>query len=144
MPPKATTSLNTGNHSSRASVKARQAAQQAFLALHINKDGPYKKQLPDPMDFESLPLSSLRKARDLYGLNTPSCHSFEGELLNSKIGKKTYSYKNNKDARVSKKELADDVKKYVMEQPIRETEVIVNFLYAVHHKGMFIFLFFTM
>ncbi len=123
---------STNSHS-RSSAKAKQAAHQAYLDLYVTKDGPYKFPVPKPMDFDSLPLPVLRKYNYLHGLNTPSALSHNGSLLDSEIGRRTYSYKHKN--RISKKELAGAVKNHVLSQPVRESEIIVDFLYAVHNQS---------
>ncbi|ODQ65586.1 hypothetical protein NADFUDRAFT_50872 [Nadsonia fulvescens var. elongata DSM 6958] len=93
---------------------------------------PPTEIIVDPMDFESLPLDSLRKYKTLYKLSTPSALSHDGFLLNSAVGKKTYSYKHQN--RVTKAELAAATKKHFMAQPVRESEIIVDFIYAVKNQ----------
>lgn len=85
------------------------------------------------MDFETLPLSALRKYRSIYKLSTPSAQSMNGYLLGGSIGKKTYSYKHS--SRVSKSELAAAVKRHFMNTNTKESETIVDFIYSVRKQG---------
>jgi hypothetical protein len=89
----------------------------------------------DPMDFETLPLSALRKYRIKNKLAIRSPLSLNGYLLDSSIGKKTISYRNR--TRASKYEIASQVKKHFVNQPVRETETIVDFVYAIKRQGMY-------
>jgi len=129
---------NTNNNStnSRASTKARNAAAQAaqaeLLARHIHSNGPKEKEIVEPLDFDSLPNKTLRKYRDHYNIPVKSSLSTDGYLLASEIGKKSYSYK-NKD-RVSKPELSSAVKKHFLNQTVKESEIITNFIYKVNNQ----------
>ncbi|ODQ82618.1 hypothetical protein BABINDRAFT_29629 [Babjeviella inositovora NRRL Y-12698] len=129
----------TGTSSaSRATAKNRtavQQAQQAFLAKHINSNGPNDQPIPSPLDFESLPTEALRKYKKKFGINVPSSLTISGYMLASEAGKKTYSYK-NKD-RITKTELASHVKKHFMNQQCRESEIITNFIYKVNNQGTY-------
>ncbi|ODV98245.1 hypothetical protein PACTADRAFT_48040 [Pachysolen tannophilus NRRL Y-2460] len=123
---------------SRASVKARnqalQQAQKEFLAKHINSNGPQDKVIPEPLDFENLPNKSLRNYKKMYLKNHDIKDSLTmyGYLLESDIGKKSYSYK-HKD-RIAKPELAALCKKHFMGMNVKESEVITNFLYRVKNQ----------
>jgi histone deacetylase complex subunit SAP30 len=126
---------NVNTHS-RATTKARNAAAQAaqaeLLARHIHSNGPYDRKIVDPLDFETLPDSVLRKYKDHYNLNKKSSLSQEGYLLGSELGRKTQSYK-NKD-RIAKPELASAVEKHFMAQHPKESEIVTNFLYKVNNQ----------
>ncbi|KAH3678300.1 hypothetical protein WICPIJ_008850 [Wickerhamomyces pijperi] len=143
MPPKSTNRDNTVSDTesktsnSRSNAKARNsAAQQAqaeLLARHIHANGPNEKPIIEPLDFDSLPVHTLRKYRDHYGLSgTESCLTGSGYILQSKAGEKTYTAKNS--SRVSKLELAANVKKHFLSTNVKESEVITNFLYRVNNQ----------
>lgn len=129
---KQSSNLRAHTKARNAAAQAAQAAQAALLARHINSNGPQDKAVQDPMDFESLPDESLRKYRDQYNLPVKSSLSQEGFLLTSEIGKKSLSYKSRD--RVTKAELAENVKKHFLSQPVRESEIITNFLYKVNNQ----------
>ncbi|KAK9466173.1 hypothetical protein V1512DRAFT_24522 [Lipomyces arxii] len=86
----------------------------------------------DPVNFETFPVSALRKYRTTYRLNLPSALSFEGELLKSAAGKKTYSYKHTN--RIGKEELAGNIKRHFTALPARDSEMIAAFLYTTKHQ----------
>lgn len=89
----------------------------------------------EAMNFDTLPLDSLRKYKSLHKLPTPSALTPNGYLLSGVMGKKTWSFKHR--TRVNKPELAAAAKKHFMAQPVRESEIIVDFVYAVknHDKA---------
>ncbi|KAG5359721.1 Transcriptional regulatory protein [Yarrowia sp. C11] len=89
----------------------------------------------EAMNFDTLPLESLRKYKSLHKLQAPSALTLNGYLLSGPMGKKTWSYKHR--TRVNKPELAAAAKKHFMAQPVRESEIIVDFVYAVknHDKA---------
>lgn len=134
--PSASETEANANPNSRASTKARNAAAQAaqaeLLARHIHSNGPLDKPIVDPMDFSSLPDDTLRKYSHMYKLPNDSALTMAGYLLESETGKKTHAFKNK--TRVSKPELASTVKKHLLAQPIKESEVITNFLYKVNNQ----------
>jgi histone deacetylase complex subunit SAP30 len=141
MPPKInrdqSVSENEGKSAnSRASTKARNAAAQAaqaeLLARHIHSNGPNEKVIEDPMDFDTLPDQTLRDYKELYHLPMKSAYTMNGYLLASDIGKKTLSYKNRD--RVAKPELAAAVKRHMLSQPVKESEIVTNFLYKVSNQ----------
>lgn len=122
---------------SRASQKARnaaaQAAQQEFLLRYINSNGPQDKARTDPLDFNTLSDDALEKYRKHYGLNCPPAMSLNAYILGSEIGKKTYSYKVNED-KITKSDMANQVKKSFLALPCRENEIIACFLYKVKNQ----------
>lgn len=87
---------------------------------------------PDPLNFETMPLETLRKYKQYHKLSCPSAASWSGYLLNSTVGRKTHSFKSS--GRVSKQELASSVKKHFMSQNVRESDTIVEFIYSVKHQ----------
>lgn len=125
-----------GNSNSRASTKARNAAAQAataeLLAKHIHSNGPQDKKPVDPLDFDQLSTEELRRYKAHYQLPIKTSMTMPGYLIGSSTGKKTYSFK-HKD-RVSKHELSGAVKKHFMAQPVKESEIITNFLYKVNNQ----------
>ncbi|KAK9458143.1 hypothetical protein V1511DRAFT_491857 [Dipodascopsis uninucleata] len=86
----------------------------------------------DPLNFESFPVRALRKYKTTYNMPGLSSISEAGALLNGSVGKKTYSYKHRN--RISKEELAGNVKKHFTAQTTRETEMIACFLYATNNQ----------
>ncbi|KAK9480015.1 hypothetical protein V1514DRAFT_327123 [Lipomyces japonicus] len=86
----------------------------------------------DPIDFETFPRAALRKYKAAYNLSTPSSVTFSGSLLDSSVGKRTYSFKHRN--RVSKDELASDVKRHFTSVPVRETDMIAGFIYAAKYQ----------
>ncbi|KAK9470306.1 uncharacterized protein V1510DRAFT_423390 [Dipodascopsis tothii] len=86
----------------------------------------------DPLNFDTFPVTALRKYRTSHNLTTPSALSNDGMLLNGSIGKKTWSYKHR--TRVPKEELASAVKKHFQAQNVRETDMIAGFLYSVKNQ----------
>lgn len=84
------------------------------------------------MDFDTLPDRSLRRYKELYHLPVKDSMTMNGFLLGSELGRRTFSYK-NKD-RVTKPELAGLVKRHVFSQPVKEAEIITNFLYKVNNE----------
>ena len=121
---------------SRASTKARNAAAQAaqaeLLARHIHSNGPNDRPPLDPMDFETLPIKTLREYKDLYHLPLEDALTMNGYMLESETGKKTWSYKHKN--RVTKPTLAAAVKKHFVSQPVKESEIITNFLYKANNQ----------
>lgn len=89
----------------------------------------------DLVDLESLPVETLRKYRQVHKLSAsiPSALSHDGYLLNSAVGRKSYTAKHT--SRVTKHELATVVKKHFAQQNVRESEVIVDFIYSVNRQG---------
>ncbi|CDK27101.1 unnamed protein product [Kuraishia capsulata CBS 1993] len=135
---------------SRSSTKARnlalQQAQKEILSKHINSNGPQDKPLVDPLDFESLPNESLRKYRELFLLPNPeeypnvprediipTSFSRHGELLRSKLAQSTLSAKRGN--RISKNDLANVVKSHYLNTPVKESDIITNFIYKVINQG---------
>ncbi|CUM65302.1 uncharacterized protein PRCAT00002937001 [Priceomyces carsonii] len=124
--------------SSRSSTKAKNAAaqqaQQEYLSKHINSNGPQDAPKVDPLDFYSFDCKTLDKYVRTYGLNLPPTMTIDGDILQSDIGKKTYSYKHSNKNRVSKLEQSNNVKKHFMNLPCRENEIITNFLYKANNQ----------
>ena len=81
--------------SSRTSQKARNQQtlqqQQAYLQKHINANGPKDKPKIDPLDFERMDEATLLRYKDRYNINLPRPESLNSDILNSEIGKKTFS-----------------------------------------------------
>lgn len=124
---------------SRAANKARnavaQAAQLELLSKHIHSNGPKDKPKVNPLDFLSLDEDSLHRYSLKYGLSLPKIQSINDNILQSEIGKKTYSSKKaSLDSRISKPEYASHVHKHFMAAPCRENEIVANFLYKVKNE----------
>jgi hypothetical protein len=60
--------------------------------------------------------------------------TLSGYMLDGSVGKRTVSYKTCK--RVPKSEVVMQVKRHFLTQTIRETDVIVDFIYSVKRQGM--------
>ncbi|KAG7193334.1 uncharacterized protein KQ657_000750 [Scheffersomyces spartinae] len=121
--------------SSRTSQKQKNLqAQQEFLAKYIHSNGPKNTPPTHPLDFEALPTLALEKYNVKYGLRLPQPLSLTADMLNSELGKKTYSYKKNNRGKISKPELANEVKKHFLALPAKENEIITNFLYTVKNQ----------
>ncbi|BFZ62950.1 hypothetical protein YB2330_004062 [Saitoella coloradoensis] len=99
------------------------------------------KEVP-PLDFTSLPLSTLRKYRHTYNLAfTPTTYpsALYGPLLNPSqnlnnareytMVKRSTTYHGS-----VKDELAGVVRKHFVAMPIKDNDVIVNFLYSVKNR----------
>lgn len=141
--PESTRNNNSSNvaSSSKTSQKAKNQAalqaQQMFLSKHINSNGPNDKPKVHPLDFESFDDSTLMRYSEKYGLNVPIPESVNFDILNSEIGKKTYSKRNKLRQninRVSKPELAAHLKNHFMSLPSKENEIITGFLYKLKHE----------
>lgn len=115
-----------------------QQAQQDFLSKYIHSNGPQDKVKIDPLDFTQFSSEELNHYSAKYGLNYPECESLKSEILNSEIGKKTLSFKKKTRGRrvekIEKYELASGVKQHFLSLPVKENEVITNFLYKVRNQ----------
>ncbi|KAG8202782.1 hypothetical protein GWM34_02414, partial [Candida africana] len=128
---------------SKISQKARNQLalqqQQQYLAKHINSNGPQDKPKLQPLDFTTYSDTALLKYSERYGFhNFSRIDSLNSDILNSEIGKKTYSKrskKNQKDTgRISKLEIANHVKNHFSSLPAKENDIITGFLYKVKHQ----------
>jgi histone deacetylase complex subunit SAP30 len=98
-------------------------------------------QHTDSEDFvriDDLPVETLRKYREVHKLENQvsSALSHNGYLLrnnSTSIAKRTFTAKHTN--RVSKHELAAVVKRNFNQQTVRESEVIVDFIYSVNKQG---------
>ncbi|CAH6720756.1 transcriptional regulatory protein Sap30p [[Candida] jaroonii] len=123
-------------HKSRHAVAAQMQAQQEYLSKHINSNGPKDKPKIDPLDFDTLPIQSLNNYSRFYNLNQHAV-SVHADILYSEIGKKTSSYKKNlsKVSKIDKVELSSNVKKHFTNLPVKENEILTNFLYKVKNDN---------
>uniref|UniRef100_A0A060THF2 ARAD1D38170p n=1 Tax=Blastobotrys adeninivorans TaxID=409370 RepID=A0A060THF2_BLAAD len=103
--------------------------QQGPTNAQLDPNGPEADQPGDPLDFDTLPLSALRKYRTAHRLQVPSALSWPGYMVHGGIGKKTSSYKAS--TRVPKEELAAAVKKHFLNHNVRESDAIVDFIYSI-------------
>lgn len=78
-------------------------------------------------------MDSLRKYKDLHKVPVKSPYSDAGFYLDSKVGKKTYSYKHHN--RTTKWEIAAACKRHFVSHHTRESDVIVDFIYSVKNQG---------
>lgn len=141
--PRDTTSESESRTSGRTTKSKNalaQAAQQEYLARHINSNGPQDRIKLDPLDFTGLSEHQLDNYKQYYKLNLPECETVKGNILNSDIGKKTLSYKKQaklskfkKVTKVEKRELSNTIKAHFQSLPVKENEIITNFLYKVNH-----------
>lgn len=126
-----------GTNKSSQRVKNQQLLQQQqqYLSKHINSNGPQNKPKIDPLDFQTLSDDDLVNYNLKYGLDLPLPVTVTEDILDSDVGRKTY-YKNNSKLAggITKPELANQVKNHFMNYPIKENEVITNFLYKVKHQ----------
>lgn len=125
---------------SRAANKARnavaQAAQLELLSKHIHSNGPNDKPKVNPLDFLTLDTDALHKYNQKYALNLPRIQTVNEDILQSEIGKKTYSSKKAAlTAKVTKAEFASHVHKHFVAAPCRENEIVANFLYKVRNEN---------
>ncbi|ABN66748.1 predicted protein [Scheffersomyces stipitis CBS 6054] len=133
-----TSSTGTGTKSSqKAKTQAAIQAQQLFLSKHINSNGPQDQPKIHPLDFEKFDEETLVRYNKKYNLNLPNPVSINNDILNSEIGKKTYSKRNKSRATfggITKPEMANHLKTHFMNLPTKENEILTNFLYKVKHQ----------
>lgn len=91
---------------------------------------PQFNSLAASAEIEELPTKVLRQYKLDYRIPVYSAQSFNGYLLNSSVGRKTHTFKKVKN-RVKKQDLVKAVKRNFATQNVRESEVVVNFIYAV-------------
>ncbi|RLV95258.1 Transcriptional regulatory protein SAP30 [Spathaspora sp. JA1] len=131
-------SSNSGSKSTqKAKNQAAQAIQQNYLARHITSNGPQDRAVVHPLDFEAFDDSVLMRYNEKYGLNLPRPETVNYDILNSEIGKKTFSKRSKKreeQGRISKPELAKHLKSHFMALGSKENEIITGFLYKVKHQ----------
>lgn len=146
MPPRAqhrdsaSESESKSGTTSRATNKARnavaQAAQLELLSKHIHSNGPKDKPKVDPLDFLSLDTESLHRYRNKYGLALDNVQSINDNILQSEIGKKTFTSKKAAQThRITKPEFASHVLKHFLALPCKENEIVANFLYKVKNES---------
>lgn len=90
----------------------------------------------DNMEWSKIDPSILHDYRYAYGLNTPSAfsHPHNELVLSAGIGKMSPTMARRKDRRrQSKDQLTHAVRKHFNGLGIQENEVVVDFLYKVHH-----------
>ena len=90
---------------SKISQKARNQLafqqQQQYLAKHINSNGPQDKPKLQPLDFTTYSDTALLKYSERYGFhNFSRIDSLNSDILNSEIGKKTYSKRSKRIKRI--------------------------------------------
>lgn len=133
-----TTTAHPPNASSKTSQKAKnqaaQQAQQLYLQRHINKNGVNDKPKVKPLDFDLFDDEVLVRYNTLYNLGLGNPVTVNNDMLNSEIGKKTFS-KRSHTGGVTKPELASQLKGHFLSLPCKENEIVTNFLYKVKHQG---------
>ncbi|RKP30895.1 hypothetical protein METBISCDRAFT_30583 [Metschnikowia bicuspidata] len=125
---------------SRAANKARNAvaaaAQLEFLLKHIHSNGPKDKPPIDPLDFSTLSDKALRCYNKKYDLRLPEIQSFNDNILQSELGKKSCSAKKTQRVeKISKQDMAASVQKHFLTVNVRENEILAGFLYKVKHQN---------
>lgn len=113
---------------------AQQQAQQEFLAKHIHSNGPQDRVLPDPLDFTAYDSNQLNRYLKRYNLNLLECELLKADILNSQIGKKTLSKKRTRVGKLERYELANQIRHHFMTVPVKENEIVTNFLYKVRNE----------
>lgn len=145
MPPRghqkesASESESKASLTSRAANKARNAvaaaAQLELLSKHIHSNGPKDKPPVQALDFHAFSEETLHKYQRKYNLNLPEVQTLNENILQSEIGKKTYSHKKSAQGnKISKPELANTLQKHFTLMNVRENEVITSFLYRVKNQ----------
>lgn len=131
------THLTTSSNRTSQKAKNQQALQQqqSFLQKHINSNGPKDKPKIDPLDFERMDEATLLRYNDRYNINLPRPESLNSDILNSEIGKKTFSKRHNVEHRISKPEFANQLKSHFMGLQAKENDIITGFLYKVKHQN---------
>ncbi|SCW01715.1 LAFE_0E05666g1_1 [Lachancea fermentati] len=133
-----TTGSNTRSGGKQRLTAAQQQYLKELIRTHIQNNHPDNDPKPHPADFESYPDEFLRRYKDHFHLSLEDNLSIQGYLLGSELGAKTYSYKRNQDgiadARVTKKELASEVKRHFTSYSVKETECVPAFIYKVKNK----------
>lgn len=113
---------------------AQQQAQQEYLSRHIHSNGPQDRILPDPLDFTAYSLTQLNRYVKRNNLNFLECDLLKSDILESQIGKKTLSKKRNRIGKLEKYELANQVRHHFVSVPVKENEIVTNFLYKVRNE----------
>lgn len=138
--------LSTGflnNTNTRSSGKQRlTVAQQQYLKelvrAHVHNNHEDNFPHPHPLDFEAYSSDFLRRYKDRHQLSVKDNMTLQGYLLGSKLGMHTESQKKNKlslpDSRITKKELAGEVKRHFMANSVKEAECIPTFIYKVKNS----------
>lgn len=108
--------------------KPRSKRAATSSAVEAHEDETFE----DTLNFEALPLTALRKYRARYNLPEPSPMTPEGFMLGGSVGKRTWSSKHL--TRGTRNELTKAIEDHFAAEPIKETDTIVNFVYAVKHK----------
>lgn len=98
---------------------------------------PWKSTL----EFDDLPLMALRRYCAVHKLKCRCPRTFQGEMLDSEMGHRTWSYKYHQ--RDKARDVAALAKRDFSDQNIRETETIADFIYAVSNQDLIFKLKFT-
>ncbi|KAK6197391.1 uncharacterized protein RJT21DRAFT_123197 [Scheffersomyces amazonensis] len=133
----ASSSVTTTKSSQKVKNQAALQKQQQYLSKHINSNGPQDQPKVEPLDFEKFEDDVLIKYNKRYGMNLPNPTSVNNDILNSEIGKKTYTKRNESKQspnKITKVELANKTKNHFLALPTKENEIITNFLYKVKHQ----------
>lgn len=134
----ANSSAGTRNNGKQRLTTAQQQYLRDLIKTHVHNNHPCNFEKPHPVDFEAYSDDFLRRYKDHFQLPLEDNLSLPGYLLGSKLGEKTYSSKRNApnipDARVTKKQLATEVKRHFMSYSVKETECIPAFIYKVKNQ----------
>ncbi|KAI5964274.1 uncharacterized protein KGF55_002216 [Candida pseudojiufengensis] len=136
------TSTSSSKTTQKQKNQLAQQQQQNFLQKHINSNGPRDKPRVDPLDFEKFSDKTLLLYKDRYNFNLSRPESLNSDILNSEIGKKTYTKRNQlnqsrintKNNKINKKEFANHVKNHFLSLNAKENDIITGFLYKVKHQ----------
>lgn len=134
-----TASSSTSKTSQKARNQLALQQQQQYLAKHINSNGPQDRPKPTPLDFSTYKDEALLKYSERYGFhNFSRIDSLNSDILNSEIGKKTFSKRSKKrqrdNGRITKTEVASHIKNHFAGLPAKENDIITGFLYKVKHQ----------
>ncbi|AMD22403.1 HGR064Wp [Eremothecium sinecaudum] len=139
----ATSMGSSGAANTRSSGKQRlTVAQQQYLKdlvrLHVHNNHEENFAPVHPLEFEEDSDDFLRRYKDRHQLPVKDNMTLQGFLLGSELGMRTYSYKKNNsslpDGRVTKKELAEEVKKHFISTVVKEAECVPAFIYKVKNS----------
>ncbi|RCK64895.1 Transcriptional regulatory protein SAP30 [Candida viswanathii] len=132
-------SSSTTKTSQKARNQLALQQQQQYLAKHINSNGPQDRPKPAPLDFSTYKDSALLKYSERYGFhNLTRIDSLNSDILNSEIGKKTFSKRSKRrqrdTGRITKPEVANHIKNHFAGLPAKENDILTAFLYKVKNQ----------
>ncbi|AGO12617.1 AaceriAER278Wp [[Ashbya] aceris (nom. inval.)] len=129
---------NTRSNGKQRLTVAQQQYLKELVRTHIHNNHEENIPLLHPLDFEAYSDDFLRRYKDHYQIPLQDNLSLQGFLLGSELGSRTYSYRRNlpsqPDSRVTKKQLADEVRRHFTASTVKETECIPAFIYKVKNS----------